>query len=241
MVNVLIVDDNIFFAKKLMDYINTYKNIKVLNIAVDGKEALDLLNNKEDIDIFLLDLKMPIYNGLEVLEKISNEKREKYKDSCIVISGEPEFIQQLSKNKIVSKLLYKTMSLSEITDNIIKIAENKNQQKKLESIKKRITDEVLYLGYNISHIGTRYLIDTIYYISVQTNKNCENLKRDVYPYISKQYKTNVHNVKNNIARATDNMYYNCEHMRLLEYFNIQQEYKPNIKTIIHTIIDKCNS
>ena len=240
MVNVLIVDDHIFFAKKLMDYINTYKDIKVLNIAVDGKEALDLLNNKEDIDIFLLDLKMPGYNGLEVLEKISIEKRDKYKNSCIVISGEPEFIQKLSKNEIVYKLLYKTMSLSEITDNIIEMAENKNQQKNIESLKKSITDELLYLGYNISHIGTRYLIDAIYYISTQTNKNYDNLKRDIYPYVSKQYKTTVHNVKNNIARATDNMYYNCERIRLLEYFNIHEEYKPNIKTIIHTIIDKCN-
>ena len=77
MINILIADDNIFFAKKLMDYINTYENIKVTNIAIDGKETLDLLNNKEDIDVFLLDLKMPIYNGLEILEKINKEKSQK--------------------------------------------------------------------------------------------------------------------------------------------------------------------
>ena len=87
MINVLIADDNIFWAKKLMEYINKNENLKVVTIAVDGKETLELLNSRNDIDIFLLDLKMPIYNGIEVLEKIEDGKKIKYKDSCIVISG----------------------------------------------------------------------------------------------------------------------------------------------------------
>ena len=238
MINILIADDNIFFAKKLMDYINTYENIKVTNIAIDGKETLDLLNNKEDIDVFLLDLKMPIYNGLEILEKINKEKRQKYKKSCIIISGYPEMIELLTKNEMVLKLLYKSMSLSEITEEIIKEVENKIEGKKIENIKKNITDEILYLGYNFSHIGTKYLIDTIYYILLRENVRYENLKKDIYPYISKIYKTTAHNVKNNIERATNAMYYNCERMRLLEYFNFQEECKPNIKTIIYTILEK---
>ena len=108
----------------------------------------------------------------------------------------------------------------------------------MENIRKCITDEILYLGYNISHIGTRYLIDTIYY--TRTHQQCEGLKKNIYPYIAKRYQTNVHNVKNNIARATDNMYYNCERKRLLEYFKIQNEHKPQIKTIIYTVLQKIN-
>jgi len=77
MVNILIADVNIFFAKKLMEYINRNNELKVVAIAVDGKEKLKLLNNRNDIDIFLLDLKMPKYNGLEVLERINEEKKAK--------------------------------------------------------------------------------------------------------------------------------------------------------------------
>ena len=87
MINILIADDNIFFAKKLMDYINEKNYIKVSNIAIDGKEALELLNTKEDIDVFLLDLKMPIYNGLEILERLTEEKKKKYSKSCIIIKA----------------------------------------------------------------------------------------------------------------------------------------------------------
>ena len=71
MINVLIVDDNIGYAKKLMDYINMSNEIKVLRIALNGKEAIDILNNRDDIDVFLLDLKIPKYNGIEVLDMIN--------------------------------------------------------------------------------------------------------------------------------------------------------------------------
>ena len=64
MVNILIADDNIDYAVNLMNYISKENNnIKVCNIAKNGKETLEILNLKDNIDIILLDYKMPIYNG----------------------------------------------------------------------------------------------------------------------------------------------------------------------------------
>lgn len=238
MVNVLIADDNIFFAKKMMDYINTYENIKVSNIAVDGKETLDILNNRDDIDIFLLDLKMPIYDGIQILDMISAEKRMKYKQSCIIISGEINMIQKLMKNEMVSNILYKSMSMSYIMEKILKVIEEKQYEKECNNLLKAITNEVLYLGYNISHKGTVYLIETIYYIRTHSNNKIRSLKEDVYPYIAKKNKETPHNVKCNIARATEQMYYNCEINRLQEYMKYQLNTKPNLKMIINSIIQK---
>lgn len=61
MVNILIADDNIYYAKMLMNTINvdTNKNIRVTHISVDGKETLEILENN-NIDVVLLDLKTPI-------------------------------------------------------------------------------------------------------------------------------------------------------------------------------------
>lgn len=61
MVNVLIADDNIIFATNLMNYINEKnENIRVCAITQNGQETIEMLNNKDNIDVILLDLKLPI-------------------------------------------------------------------------------------------------------------------------------------------------------------------------------------
>lgn len=63
MVNILIIEDNEHFATVLMNNINDKnENIKVCAIAKDGREALEILEIKENIDVILLDLKIPIYS-----------------------------------------------------------------------------------------------------------------------------------------------------------------------------------
>ena len=238
MINILIADDNIFFAKQLMNCININREVKVLCIAMTGSEALERLNDADDIDIFVLDLKMPVYNGLEVLEKINKDKKEKYKHSCIVLSGEIEYIQRLRENDMVIRCLYKGMEFNEIISKIMEEVKNKIQEKKSENFKNAIINQITYIGYNRAHLGTKYLIDVIHFMLLNKDYECDNLKKYIYPYIAIKNNTSVHNVKNNIERATNAMYYNCEHMRLKKYFNLQDEYKPNIKTIIYTILDK---
>ena len=67
MINVLIADDNVEYAVNLMNYINNKnENIKVCNIAKDGKETLEILNSKNNLDAVLLDYKMPFFNGFQI-------------------------------------------------------------------------------------------------------------------------------------------------------------------------------
>ncbi|MBQ9297795.1 MAG: response regulator [Clostridia bacterium] len=232
MVNVLIADDNFVFAKKLMDYINTNDKVRVIGISVDGEEALNKLNTNDDIDIILLDLKMPKYSGIEVLKKINKVKREKYKDCCIVISGEMDLINQLWKDEMIHTILPKALGFNEIKNEILKLVNQKQHSYNEDKIK----SELLYLGYDISHKGTIYLLEAIQYISNLSGYELGNLKKDIYPYIAEINRTSIHNVKCNIARATENMYYNCDANRLKEYFKLQEVKKPNIKTIIQTIL-----
>lgn len=61
MLNVLIADDNISYATTLMNYISQNdKNIRVCAIAKDGRETINILKSRDNIDVILLDLKMPI-------------------------------------------------------------------------------------------------------------------------------------------------------------------------------------
>ena len=88
MINILIIDDNLDYATNLLNLIKSRSNdINVCGIAKNGKIALDLINNsKTRIDVILLDLKLPYYDGEYVWNKIIY--KDKYENSIVIISGE---------------------------------------------------------------------------------------------------------------------------------------------------------
>jgi two-component system alkaline phosphatase synthesis response regulator PhoP len=57
-----------------------------VTLAYDGQEALDIVNNGEQIDLVLLDLMMPRLSGLDVLKRI--REQEKFKAlPCIILTA----------------------------------------------------------------------------------------------------------------------------------------------------------
>lgn len=209
MINVLIADDNISYAINLMNYINVKnENIKICNIAKNGKETLEILNINNNIDVILLDYKMPIYNGEQVLNKIID--KNKYNDSFIIISGEIESAIKLRDNKMVHSILFKTIGMNEMVQKINEVFKYKEIIPKSKFYREKIINEILYLRYDMSHKGTQYLIKAIEYIIDNPNKELENLEKDIYPHVAKVYSETNHNIKCRINRATNSMYCNCE-------------------------------
>lgn len=65
---VLLVDDEAPFVEILSKRLSR-KNISILS-APDGEAALETLKHNHDIDIVILDIKMPIKGGIETLQEI---------------------------------------------------------------------------------------------------------------------------------------------------------------------------
>lgn len=80
---VLIVDDSFLYRRILKKAVDDCRNTKVMDMASNGKEALDILKTKKP-DVILSDLFMPEMNGLEFLRII---KKELPNIHYIMISG----------------------------------------------------------------------------------------------------------------------------------------------------------
>lgn len=238
MINILIADDNIYYAKTLMNIINNEmcNNIKVTHISVDGKETLDILENNQ-IDVVLLDLKMPIYDGLYILEKLQKMKNYKYEQSIIVISGEAEMLYKINNQPCVYRTLNKVCSISKIMDTIKELVNDKEYEKKELRIKNQIITQLQYLNYNLSHKGSQYLIDAILLIYERGDYDIFNLKEEVYPIIAKRYNKSIHNIKCDINKANDYMYKVCQKERIKKYFKFYDNTKPTVKNVIYTILN----
>jgi DNA-binding NarL/FixJ family response regulator len=69
---IIIVDDHEFFRNGVKMVISKLKYAKVVAEASNGKEFLEVLKDKE-ADIILMDIEMPIMNGIEATEKALEE------------------------------------------------------------------------------------------------------------------------------------------------------------------------
>lgn len=68
-VRLLLADDHRLFAESLMSVFSEDERIEVVGIAENGQEAVDLAAELQP-DIILMDLKMPVMDGLEATRRI---------------------------------------------------------------------------------------------------------------------------------------------------------------------------
>lgn len=67
-IKILVAEDDQIFRELVCDIIRKEGYIPIE--ACDGKEAIDVFFNLKDIDIIILDVMMPVYDGWEVLKEI---------------------------------------------------------------------------------------------------------------------------------------------------------------------------
>lgn len=115
MIKVLIVDDQSLIREGLRMMLSLYDNILLVGEASNGKEALEILNDK-DVDLVLMDIRMPIMDGVEATRII----KEKYPDIKVLILttfNEDEYIIEGLKNGADGYLL-KDISSEELVNAI---------------------------------------------------------------------------------------------------------------------------
>lgn len=231
MVNMLICVRDISEVKELFnEIISVNKNIRIDKIATTQEEVIKAFNNNK-IDVILLESSF-IKQG--ILNKISEYLSEKFKDSIMVITNNFKEIQDIIKNEMIFDYIIKGSSKNEMLYKINRMIEGRNSEEK----KKSILNELKYIGYNVEYVGTNYLAETILQMYINKDLMLDNLQRDIYPIVSKKYNKSVHNIKCNITRATDCMYYECDSERLKDYFGFYDDTKPTAKTVVFTILNK---
>ncbi|MFT5497469.1 MAG: DNA-binding NtrC family response regulator, partial [Kiritimatiellia bacterium] len=87
-----------------------------------GFEALHLLTLHKQIDIIMLDLRMPGQHGLETLTEI---KRIRPEASVIIISGFASDIPDDQRNGAITKILEKPITIQQLQDAIVEVNESR--------------------------------------------------------------------------------------------------------------------
>lgn len=229
MLNMLVASKNIFEFKDLFnEVLSNNENIRIAKLATNVNEIINILNN-DTIDVTWLDMELNILPKLN----LNKEKQDKYKKSIIVVTKNFKEIKNILDNKMVFDYVIKGSNKNEIIYKLNRLIENKD----LGEVRRKIIKELKYIGYNVEYAGTKYLIEAI--IEMYKNKELmkDNLKKDIYPIISEKFNKTPHNIKCNITRATECMYFECDCNKLKEYFGYCDDVKPTAKTVMFAVLN----
>ncbi|KHF32580.1 Transcriptional regulatory protein DegU [Paenibacillus sp. P1XP2] len=75
-IKVLIADDNSFIREGMKIILNTFGDFDVVATVADGREAVEYCRNHE-VDVALLDVRMPNMNGVEATKMLTGETSAK--------------------------------------------------------------------------------------------------------------------------------------------------------------------
>jgi len=96
MIKVLIVDDQSLIREGLTMMLSLYSHISVVGEAINGREAIEILKEKE-VDLILMDIRMPIMDGVEAT-RVIKELYPQVKVLILTTFNEDEYIIQGLKN-----------------------------------------------------------------------------------------------------------------------------------------------
>ncbi|RZN79051.1 MAG: response regulator transcription factor [Winogradskyella sp.] len=72
-IRIAISDDNTFLIKAVTEKLSFFDDLEVRFTALNGKELLEKLEANHNIDLILMDIEMPVMNGIEATKRIKQK------------------------------------------------------------------------------------------------------------------------------------------------------------------------
>lgn len=120
-IKLAIVDDHALFRKGFIALLKDFTEFEIVIEAANGEELLEQLKKKK-VDVILLDIQMPIMDGIEVAERLQFKNGDT-KIIMITSHNEDEFINHLI-SKGANGFLLKNQDIEIVVDAIYGVIEN---------------------------------------------------------------------------------------------------------------------
>lgn len=143
--NVIIADDHLLFADGLEQLLNKEDDIHVQSIANNGRTLIDQVRNSKP-HIILLDINMPLLNGLDALKRLKQDYPE---IKIIILStyGDNHLIEK-AKNNGANGYLLKNANKDELLQTIRLVASGQTSFPYRKPMVENMMDEDSFIKKN---------------------------------------------------------------------------------------------
>lgn len=183
--SVVVVDDHTLLSQAIGGLVNDFDNFSTLYICKNGRELLNKLETPKNIpNLVLMDINMPILNGIETTEYLKNHfpeikvlalSIEEDENTIIKMlrAGAKGYLMKDTKKEILEKALLQVMEKgSYYTNTISQILENFTDKKPIELSEK----ELAFIKLACSEMNYKEIADTMFV----SPKTVENYRDSLY-------------------------------------------------------------
>lgn len=187
--SVVVVDDHTLLSQAIAGLVDEFEDFKTLYICRNGRELLNKLESPKNIpDVVLMDINMPILNGIETTENLKNHfpnikvlalSIEEDENTILKMlrAGAKGYLMKDTKKAILEKALLQVMETGSYHDNTVtQILQNSSKIKAVELT----TKESEFLKLACSEMNYKEIADTMFV----SPKTVENYRDSLYRKLS---------------------------------------------------------
>ena len=219
-ISVLLADDNIEFGNLLNKHLSQDEDIRVLGVARDGIEALDMIRELKP-DVVVLDIIMPNLDGIGVLERLSSMHLEViplfiiltaigqdiFIQKAITLGAEYYIVKPFDINVLVSRIkqIYNDEKIPSFTQSKI-IPKAPVKRREMQSRPMDLEVEVTNMMHEIGippHMSGYQFIREAIMITVKNSKVFSSITKVLYPAVAEKYRTTPQKVERAVRNAIE--------------------------------------
>lgn len=214
-VKVCLADDNRELVQLLENYFSDQSEIEVIGKAFNGRECLEIIEEKEP-DVLVLDIIMPHIDGIAVLRKMKELQIKSLPKVIMLTAFGQEEVTKKAVDLGASYFMLKPFDLEQLKDQILQLNEHptivKNSQV-ISSIPTRQPSKQIDLDASITNIiheiGVPAHIKGYMYLRTAISmvyKDIEllgSITKVLYPDIAKKFNTTASRVERAIRHAIE--------------------------------------
>ncbi|MBR0026907.1 MAG: sporulation transcription factor Spo0A [Clostridia bacterium] len=205
---ILVADDSPLYQSALKDYLTAQDHIAAVDVASDGREAMNLLREKE-YDVMILDLVLPQLDGFAIMEQL-NAGMVNDPPAVVVVSAirHEDMVRQacalgaryyMLKPVDADAVYRRILTLFETASPSRTFVPGSNQPRSLDE---KITSVFLVIGIPAHIKGYHYLREAVRMV-YDRPEVINRITRELYPGIARRFSTSASKVERAIRHAIE--------------------------------------
>lgn len=207
---IILVDDNAMTREMMAEGLSRLEHVQVVGQAANGQEGLELVR-KHQPDLMILDLVMPVLDGVGVLEQLSHMAGKQPEVLVLTAMGSEDVINQVMRYS-VRYFMIKPFTMEHICRRVSDILSQSPENggivptlglaRRTHSLDEEITSVFLTIGIPAHIKGYQYLREGVKMVMTQPQL-IGSITKELYPGIAQRFDTSASKVERAIRHAID--------------------------------------